>query len=36
LQLVVTIVPWFASWELPNPITCDDHPPIVALPPSAW
>jgi hypothetical protein len=32
-----TTGPWFASWELPNTITCDDHPPIVAPPPpSAW
>jgi hypothetical protein len=32
-----TTGPWLASWELPNTITCDDHPPIVAPPaPSAW
>lgn len=28
---------WLASWELPNTITCDDRPPVVAPPaPSAW
>jgi hypothetical protein len=28
---------WFAAWELPNKITCDDRPPVVApAPPSAW
>jgi hypothetical protein len=28
---------WLAPWELPNTITCDDHPPVVAPPPpSAW
>ncbi|WP_371477748.1 glycosyl hydrolase family 28-related protein [Kitasatospora sp. NBC_00315] len=28
---------WLAPWELPNTITCDDHPPLVAPPaPSAW
>ena len=29
--------PWLAPWELPNTITCDDRPPVVAPPaPSAW
>jgi hypothetical protein len=29
--------PWFASWELPNTITCNDRPAVVAPPaPSAW
>jgi len=28
---------WLAAWELPNTITCDDRPPVVAPPPpSAW
>jgi hypothetical protein len=28
---------WLAPWELPNTITCDDRPPVVAPPaPSAW
>ncbi len=28
---------WLASWELPNTLTCDDRPPVVAPPaPSAW
>jgi hypothetical protein len=28
---------WFAPWELPNTITCDDRPPVVPPPPpSAW
>jgi hypothetical protein len=28
---------WLASWMLPNTITCDDRPPVVAPPaPSAW
>jgi hypothetical protein len=28
---------WLASWELPNTITCDDRPPVVAPPaPTAW
>ncbi|RAJ44739.1 pectate lyase-like protein [Kitasatospora sp. SolWspMP-SS2h] len=28
---------WLASWELPNTITCDDRPPVVAPPaPSGW
>ncbi|HEY0530716.1 MAG TPA: glycosyl hydrolase family 28-related protein [Actinoplanes sp.] len=32
-----TTGPWLASWELPNTITCDDRPPVVAPPaPSAW
>ncbi|MDT5024737.1 MAG: hypothetical protein QOE61_1163 [Micromonosporaceae bacterium] len=32
-----TTGPWFAAWELPNTITCDDRPPVVAPPaPSAW
>jgi hypothetical protein len=25
-----TTGPWFAPWELPNTITCDDRPPVVA------
>jgi polygalacturonase len=32
-----TTGPWFASWELPNTITCDDRPPVVVPPaPSPW
>jgi hypothetical protein len=32
-----TTGPWFASWELPNTITCDDRPPVVPPPaPSPW
>ncbi len=32
-----TTGPWFASWELPNTITCDDRPAVVAPPaPSTW
>jgi hypothetical protein len=32
-----TTGPWLASWELPNTITCDDRPPVVAPPPpSGW
>ncbi|MEA2549836.1 MAG: hypothetical protein QOE42_2434 [Chloroflexota bacterium] len=32
-----TTGPWLASWELPNTITCDDRPPVVAPPPpAAW
>jgi hypothetical protein len=32
-----TTGPWLAPWELPNTITCDDHPPVVAPPaPAAW
>jgi len=28
---------WLAPWELPNTITCDDRPPVVAPPaPSIW
>jgi hypothetical protein len=28
---------WLAPWELPNTITCDDRPPVVAPPPpSGW
>lgn len=32
-----TTGPWLAPWELPNTITCDDRPAVVAPPaPSAW
>ena len=32
-----TTGPWLAPWELPNTITCNDRPPVVAPPPpSAW
>jgi hypothetical protein len=32
-----TTGPWFAPWELPNTITCDDRPPVVPPPaPSPW
>jgi hypothetical protein len=32
-----TTGPWLAPWELPNTITCDDHPPVVVPPaPSTW
>jgi Alpha-1,3-glucanase catalytic domain D1/Alpha-1,3-glucanase catalytic domain D2 len=32
-----TTGPWFASWELPNTITCDDRPPVIPPPaPSGW
>jgi hypothetical protein len=32
-----TTGPWLAAWELPNTITCDDRPPVVAPPaPSQW
>jgi alpha-1,3-glucanase-like protein len=32
-----TTGPWFAAWELPNTITCDDRPPVVVPPaPSPW
>jgi hypothetical protein len=32
-----TTGPWLASWELPNTITCDDRPPVIAPPaPSPW
>jgi hypothetical protein len=27
--------PWLAAWQLPNTITCDDRPPVVAPPPPA-
>jgi Pectate lyase superfamily protein len=28
---------WLAPWELPNTITCDDRPPVIAPPaPSQW
>jgi len=28
---------WLAPWMLPNTITCDDRPPVVAPPaPSPW
>ncbi len=28
---------WLAPWELPNTLTCDDRPPVVAPPaPAAW
>ena len=28
---------WLAPWELPNTLTCDDRPPVVAPPaPSGW
>ncbi len=34
---VNTTGPWMAPWELPNTITCDDRPPVVAPPaPSPW
>lgn len=34
---VNTTGPWLAPWELPNTITCDDRPPIVAPPaPAPW
>ncbi|TYL50750.1 glycosyl hydrolase family 28-related protein [Agromyces mariniharenae] len=34
---VNTTGPWLAPWELPNTITCDDRPPVVAPPaPSPW
>lgn len=34
---VNTTGPWMAAWELPNTITCDDRPPVVAPPaPSSW
>ncbi len=34
---VNTTGPWMAPWVLPNTITCDDRPPVVAPPaPSAW
>jgi hypothetical protein len=32
-----TTGPWFAPWELPNTITCDDRPPVVVPPaPQPW
>ncbi len=32
-----TTGPWLAPWELPNTITCDDRPPVVAPPaPTPW
>jgi hypothetical protein len=32
-----TTGPWLAPWELPNTITCDDRPPVVAPPaPAPW
>ncbi|MCX5398516.1 glycosyl hydrolase family 28-related protein [Streptomyces sp. NBC_00102] len=32
-----TTGPWFGAWQLPNTLTCDDRPPVVAPPaPSAW
>ena len=32
-----TTGPWFAPWELPNTITCNDRPPVVVPPaPSTW
>jgi hypothetical protein len=32
-----TTGPWLAGWELPNTITCNDRPPVVAPPPpSRW
>jgi Pectate lyase superfamily protein len=30
-----TTGPWLATWELPNTITCDDRPAVVAPPPPA-
>ena len=30
-----TTGPWLAPWELPNTITCDDRPAVVAPPPPA-
>jgi len=34
---VNTTGPWMAPWELPNTITCNDRPPVVAPPaPSPW
>ena len=34
---VNTTGPWLAPWMLPNTITCDDRPPVVAPPaPSPW
>lgn len=32
-----TTGPWLGAWELPNTITCDDRPPVVAPPgPAPW
>ncbi|MFK3979608.1 glycosyl hydrolase family 28-related protein [Micromonospora sp. NPDC050397] len=32
-----TTGPWFATWQLPNTITCDDRPPVVVPPaPAPW
>ncbi|WP_327268888.1 right-handed parallel beta-helix repeat-containing protein [Streptomyces sp. NBC_01218] len=32
-----TTGPWFGAWQLPNTLTCDDRPPVVAPPaPSTW
>lgn len=32
-----TTGPWAGAWQLPNTITCDDRPPVVAPPaPSPW
>jgi hypothetical protein len=32
-----TTGPWFAPWELPNTITCNDRPAVVPPPPpSPW
>jgi hypothetical protein len=32
-----TTGPWLAGWELPNTITCNDRPPVIAPPPpSRW
>ncbi|WP_052849091.1 glycosyl hydrolase family 28-related protein [Streptomyces avicenniae] len=32
-----TTGPWFGAWQLPNTLTCDDRPPVVAPPaPSPW
>jgi hypothetical protein len=30
-----TTGPWFAPWERPNTLTCDDRPPVVPPPPPA-
>ncbi|MFD6426222.1 glycosyl hydrolase family 28-related protein [Streptomyces sp. NPDC060198] len=32
-----TTGPWFGAWQLPNTLTCDDRPPVVAPPaPAPW
>ncbi|MER5637238.1 glycosyl hydrolase family 28-related protein [Kitasatospora sp. NPDC002227] len=32
-----TTGPWLAPWELPNTLTCDDHPPVLPPPaPTPW